>query len=299
MNITNKIKVSKGEKIFQIINIILLVCLSLTIILPFLNILALSFNDGKDAAMGGVYFWPRKFSLDNYKEVFSDNSILQGYKITILRTVIGTVSSVFLTATAAFALKCKTLPGRKFFTLALTFTMLFGGGVIPYYMVIKGVGLRNSFWVYIIPSLYSAWNIIMMRTFFQSIPESLEEAATIDGCGYWGIFFKVILPLSKPVIAVVTLFNAVGHWNDWFTGAFYVVDKALYPVQTILQQILTNNQQMQNITSANAIQSAANTVTGDSMKMAMVMVTSIPVMCIYPFIQKYFATGVMIGAVKE
>lgn len=301
MSKLNKSKTSPVESFFYILNVVLLILLSLSIILPFLNVLALSFNGGKDAAMGGVYFWPRAFTLANYKEVFSDNSIINGYKITLTRTILGTTLSVFLTAMAGYALKCKTLPGRKIIMLAIVFTMLFGGGVIPYYMLIKAVGLRNNFWVFVIPSLYSAWNIVLMRSFFESIPISLEESAKLDGCGYFGIFFKIILPLSKPVISVVALFVAVGHWNDWFTGAFYITNKDLLPVQTLLQQMLVNQQKLTTLitNTPQSISAARNLVTGDSLKMATVMVTTLPIMCVYPFIQKYFAKGVMIGAIKE
>jgi len=293
-------KETSTEKFFHILIIVLLLALSLSIIFPFLNIIALSFNGGKDAAKGGIYFWPRAFTLDNYKEVFSDNSIINAYKITISRTVIGTALSLFFTAMAAYALKCKTLPGRKFIMLMIVFTMLFSGGVIPYYMLIKAVHLKNNYLVYIIPGLYSAWNIIMMRTFFESIPNSLEESARLDGCGYFGTFFRIIIPLSKPVIAVVGLFCAVGHWNDWFTGAFYVTAKDLIPVSTLLQQMLSNQQKMSSLISNSpmAASRAKMLVTGDSLKMATVVVTTLPIMCVYPFIQKYFAKGAMIGAVK-
>lgn len=299
---TSKMKrLSRTEKVLHVIIILILALLSLSIVLPFLNILALSFNGGKDAARGGVYFWPRVFTLSNYKEVFFDSNIINGYKITLARTILGTMLSLFFTALAAYALKCKTLPGRKLFMMIIVFTMLFSGGIIPYYMLIKSIHLRDSFWVYILPSLYSAWNIILMRTFFESIPESLEEAAKIDGCSYFGIFFRIILPLSKPVIAVVGLFYAVAQWNDWFTGAFFVTSKDLYPVQTILQHMLVQAQEMSSVVS-NApagMQSARKQVTSDSLKMATVMVTTVPIMCVYPFIQKYFSKGVMIGAIKE
>ena len=265
-----------------------------------MHILALSFNGGKDTAMGGVYFWPRAFTLNNYKEVFSDNRIINGYKITLARTILGTFLSVLLTAMAAFALKSKTLPGRNFITFMIFFTTLFGGGVIPYYMLLKELHLRNTFWVYVIPSLYSAWNIIMMRTFFDSLGTELEESAKLDGCGYFRIFFQIILPLSKPVVSVIALFNGVGHWNDWFTGAFYVTDRNLQPVQTVLQEMLTNQQKLKSlmINSYQSAMSAKTLVTGDSLKMATVMVTTVPIMCVYPFIQKYFTKGVMIGAIK-
>jgi len=294
------IKESPVEKFAYWIIILLLALFSLSIVLPFLHILALSFNGGKDTAMGGVYFWPRSFTLNNYKEVFSDNRIINGYKITLARTILGTFLSVLLTAMASFALKIKTLPGRNFITFMIFFTTLFGGGLIPYYMLLKALHLRNTFWVYILPGLYSAWNIIMMRTFFDTLGTELEESAKLDGCGYFRIFFQIILPLSKPVVSVIALFNGVDHWNDWFTGAFYVQDRNLQPVQTVLQEMLTNQQKLKSL-MMNSYQSAItarNLVTGDSLKMATVMVTTVPIMCVYPFIQKYFTKGVMIGAIK-
>lgn len=288
------------SQLFNAINVLLLGLLSLSIVLPLLNILVLSFNGGKDTAMGGVYFWPRAFTLNNFIEVFSDNRIINGYLITIARTVLGTAASVLLTAMAAFALKKKDLPGRTPALFLIFFTMLFSGGIIPNYMLIKGIGLKNNFLVYIIPGLYSAWNIIIMRTFFEGISVSLEESATIDGAGYFRIFLQIILPLSKPVIAVIALFVGVGHWNDWYSGAFYVQDAALKPVSTILQEMLTQQMKLKNlITNSNmSAITAQRMVTGDSLKMATVVVTMAPIMAVYPFIQKYFAKGVMIGAVK-
>ncbi len=289
-----------SSRVFQALNAVLLGLLSFSIVLPLMNILALSFNGGRDAAMGGVYFWPRAFTLNNYVEVFSDNRILNGYVITLGRTLIGTFLSVVLTAMAAFALKKKDLPGRSAMLFLIFFTMLFSGGIIPNYMLIKAVGLKNTFAVFIVPGLYSAWNIILMRTFFEGLGDSLEESANIDGAGWFRIFYQIILPLSKPVLAVVALFNGVGHWNDWFTGAFYVQDANLKPVSTILQEMLTQQMKLKNlITGANmSAITAQRQVTGDSLKMATVVVTMVPIMMVYPFIQKYFAKGVMIGAVK-
>ncbi len=292
---------SSFRRIFYVLNIVLLTLLSLSILLPILNIVALSFNGGKDAAMGGVYFWPRAFTLDNYKAVFSDNRIITGYKVTIMRTVIGTASSVFLTAMAAYALKRKSLPGRRLITFLIFFTMLFSGGTIPYYMVLRNTGLLNTFWVYVIPSLYSTWNIIMIRTFFEGISISLEESAKLDGCNDFTVFMRIILPLSKPVIAVIALFNGVAHWNDWFTGAYFVTNADLHPVQTILQEMLTTQSKLKELMSNSyeAVQFAKRVVTGESLKMATIVVSTLPIIMVYPFIQKYFAKGVMIGAVKE
>jgi putative aldouronate transport system permease protein len=294
-----KIKTSLWEKTLQAIIYIILIALCLIILLPCINVLALSFNDGKDAAKGGIYFWTRIFTLDNYKEVFSDGSIMKAYTITIARTAIGTLASLFITSLAAFSLKNPGLPGRKLITILITFTMLFSGGMIPTYIQFNKLHLLNSFWVYIVPSLVSVTYLLMMRTFFESVPDSLEESAKLDGCGYFKIYAKIMMPLSKPVIAVISLYTAVNHWNDWFSGAFYMKSSEMWPVQTVLQQMLSRAMASQQITTAaQAIAHNANTVTSDSLKMAAVVVTTVPILCVYPFAQKYFAKGAMIGAVK-
>lgn len=296
----SKIKTSLSEKMIQLIIDCLLIGLCLLILLPCINVLVLSFNEGTDAAKGGIYFWPRVFSLANYKEVFADGSIMKAYKITIARTVIGTAASLLVTSLAAYALKEAKLPFRKIITILITFTMLFSGGMIPTYIQYNKLHLLNSFWVYVVPSLVSVTYLLMMRTFFESVPESLEESAKLDGCGYFKIYTKIMLPLSKPVIAVVGLYTAVNHWNDWFSGAFYMKSSVLWPVQTVLQQMLSRAMASQQaVTSVSqAIAHNTNTVTSDSLKMAAVVVTTIPILCVYPFVQKYFAQGAMIGAVK-
>jgi putative aldouronate transport system permease protein len=282
------------------VNYLLVTLFILSIILPFANVIALSFNNGQDAARGGVTFWPRQFSLDNYRDVFQDPDLLSSYKITILRVVLGTVSSVLLTAMAAYALKFRTLPGRRLYSFMILFTMLFSGGIVPYYMLLKDIHLTNTFWVYIIPWFYSAWNILLMRTFFMGIPESLEESAMIDGANHLRIFFSLVLPLSKPIIAVIALFNGVAHWNDWFTGAFYVSDKELHPLQTVLRAMLMSAEAMRRrmVIIYTQQQGALLSVTTESLKMATIVVATVPIVCIYPFIQKYFVQGVMIGSIK-
>ncbi len=298
--VNNKIKMGTGERILQVLIIVLVTLFSLCILLPCLNILSLSFNDGADAAKGGVYFWPRVFTLDNFAEVFKDGSIVRAYGITISRTVLGTLLSLILMTVSAYVLKIKTLPGRNFFTLAIAFTMLFSGGLIPTYIQYNKLNLLNHFWVYIFPGAISAYYLIMIRTFFDTIPESLEESAQIDGCGYFGIYTRVILPLSKPIIAVIGLYCAVNHWNDWFSGAFYMNSSKLWPVQTVLQQMLNKAMASteENTSIGQLIAQNANTVTSDSLKMAAVIITMLPILCVYPFIQKYFTKGVMIGAIK-
>ncbi|BBI30861.1 carbohydrate ABC transporter permease [Cohnella abietis] len=297
-------KISTGEKVTRIVIYVTIILLCLSIILPLLNIFALSFNSGKDAERGGIYFWPRIWSIENYKEVFTSSNIVNAFGISMFRTIVGTVASVFLTAMAAYALKSRTMPGVRIITMLLFFTMLFSGGIIPYYMLLKDLHLTNTIWVYIVPGLYSAWNIIIMRTFFQEISPSLEESARIDGYNDFSIFMRIIMPLSRPVVAVIALFNAVEHWNDWFTGAFYVRESRLRPLSTLLQEMLTRADALRN-----TLEQTAGTkqyemldkiqVTGNSLKMATIIIVVAPIILIYPFIQKYFAKGVMIGSVKE
>ena len=280
VNRRSKIKSGRSEQVIQVLIYCVVIGLCLAIILPCLNIAALSFNDGKDAAKGGIYFWPRMFTLDNYKQVFKDGTITKAYMITIARTVIGTAASLTVTSFAAYALKEKELPGRKILTMLITFTMLFGGGMIPTYIQYNKLGLVDHFSVYVVPGLVSV--------------------TYLDGCGYFGIFTRIVLPLSKPVIAVVGLYTAVNHWNDWFSGAFYMRSSRLWPVQTVLQQMLTRAMANKEVTSvAQAIAQNTNSVTSDSLKMAAVIITTVPILCVYPFAQKYFTKGAMIGAVKE
>ena len=297
---TNKIKTNPIDRAVQVLIYIIVIALCLAILLPCINVLALAFNDGADAARGGIWFWPREFTLDNFKEVFKDGSITTAYGFTIARTVIGTFLSLMVTTLAGYALKQQDLPGRTIITMLITFTMLFGGGMIPTYIQYKNLHLLNSFWVYVVPSLVSVTYLLMIRTFFEGIPDSLEESAKLDGCGFFGIYTRIMLPLSKPVIAVVGLYTAVNHWNDWFAGAFYMNDTKLWPVQTVLQNMLTKAMSAQQEVTSVAQALAHNTasVTSDSLKMAAVVVTTVPILCVYPFVQKYFAKGAMIGAVK-
>lgn len=295
------IRATTGERVFHCVNYLLILLFCAMVILPFLNILALSFNSGADAAKGGVLFWPREFSLENYKYIFQDQKFLNSYKITILRTVLGTVVSVLFTAMAAFAIKKTNLPGRKWINKFIIFTMLFSGGIIPTYMLLKSLHLLNSFWVYIFNgSLVAAWDIMIMRTFFEGISPSIEESAKIDGCNDLQVFFHIILPMSKPVVAVIALFKAVYHWNDWFSGAYYVKDVNLRPVQTLLQEMLTLQNNLADLNMSSSMEALMDrTITGESLKMATIIISILPIICVYPFIQKYFVKGLMLGSVKE
>jgi len=290
----------RSERLLQVVTYFCVILLSLMIILPCLNILALSFNDGRDASRGGVSFWPRVISLENYIEVFKDGKVMQAYRITLARTIAGTVLKLVFTAMAAYALKFKLLPLRRSINFFITFTMLFSGGIIPAYILYARLNLINNFWVYVLPRLVDVIHLMMIRTAFEAIPESLEESAKLDGCGYFRSFVQIILPLSKAVIAVVALFTAVSHWNDWFDGAFYMTSDREWPVATVLQQMLNRVASLSKETTnlSALLAREARAVTSDSLKMATVVISIVPILCIYPFVQKYFTKGVMIGAVK-
>ena len=300
-HINNKVRQSLGDRVVGVIPYVVVTTLCLLILLPYLNVFALSFNDGQDAARGGVYFWPRVWTLDNYRQVFKDGSIIRAYRITLARTIIGTLMSLTVTVLAAFALNQTELPFRGVITFMFTFTMLFGGGTIPTYIQYNELGLLDTFWVYVIPPLVSVTYLIMIRAYFDGLPYGLQEAAKLDGCGYFGVLLRIMLPLSKPILAVVGLYTAVNHWNDWFAGAFYMTSDKLWPVQTVLQQMLSRAMSTQQDVSQNinaAIAANQRAVTTDSLKMAAVVITTVPILCVYPFVQKYFAKGTLVGAIK-
>lgn len=296
-------KTSLRDKTAQVIIIVLLSLLCVSVIYPFLYMLAVSLNVGSDAAKGGVYLWPREFTLYNYEIVLGNVVIRHAYLITIARTVLGTLIGLAVTLLMAFGISYRLLPFRKQILAYVLITMLFSGGLIPLYIQLNNLSLLNSFWVYIIPSAFSAWNMFVMMKFIQGIPEALIESAEIDGANPLRILFAVVLPLSKPMLAAIGLFTAVGHWNDWFAGAFYVSDQNLIPVQTFLQQLLSA-QDISTVLGSNNNQEALargtmlSNVTLMSIKMATVMVSAIPILCVYPFLQKYFVKGVLIGSVK-
>ena len=300
------VRSSLSDKISQLVIDIIIILFTLTILVPCLYILALAFNEGKDAMRGGIWIWPRVWTLDNFKEVFKDSSFFNGFKISVARTVVGTLLHLIVTFTMSYAVVPKDLPGRGLVFKLLTFCMLTGVGTVPTYIVYHSYGLIDTFWVFILPGLMSITHLMMMRSFLEGIPDSLRESAQLDGCSYFGIMWRIMLPLSKPVIAVVALYSACGHWNDWFTGAFYTTSKKLWPAQTVLQMMLDRSKamselsldQLENMSVEQLQNMVQNTVTSDSLKMAAVIVTTVPILVVYPFIQKYFAQGVMMGALK-
>ncbi|GIO84484.1 sugar ABC transporter permease [Paenibacillus faecis] len=294
---------SLGDRIMVTFIYMFLILLSVSTLYPFLNAIVISLNEGLDTSKGGITLWPREFTWENYSVVFQDERLMSGFFVSVLRTVIGTVTAILATAIFSYGMSRRELMGRKYYMIICIITMYFGGGLIPTFLLIRELGLMNSFWVYIIPSLISVWNMIIFRTFFQGLPAGLEESAKIDGCGNWGTLFRVVLPLSGPVIATLALFTAVGHWNEWFLASIYISDEKLLPIQTILKQILASNIVSEQTASMDAAALAhlqkAKTITSKSLSMATMMVATLPIVLVYPFVQKYFVKGVLVGSLKE
>lgn len=291
-----------GERILRSANIIILVLFGLSTLYPFIYFTVLSLNDGYDALKGGIYFWPRVFTLANYEKCFRDKLIFNAYSITLFRTVVGTLIGTFVCSMLAFALIKKKLPGRTPILFYFFFTTIFSGGMIPYYILLRQLHLTSTIWVYVITQLYSFYFVIILRTYFETIPDSISESAVIDGCSDVRIFFQMYLPLSGPVLATILLFFGVAHWNDWFTGTYYVQNKKLFPAATMLQNILVESTFESTGSDSSKVNTSiamvsANT-TPESLKMAFVVVMTLPIIFVYPFLQKYFIKGVMIGAVK-
>ncbi|QHW35158.1 carbohydrate ABC transporter permease [Paenibacillus rhizovicinus] len=270
-----------------------MILLCLFMLYPVWYVLVNSLNDGSDALRGGIYFWPRMFSLQSYRVVLEDQSILRALWITVAKTVVGTLTHVFFTAMVAYAYSRKELIGRRIYMYLGTFTLFFSGGLIPYYLLIRDLHLLDSFLVYIIPALFSFFNLIIFLSFFREIPEGLEEAAKLDGANDLKIFIRIIIPVSMPVIATIALFTGVSQWNDYFTGVIFINDPSLQPVQTFLYRIVSESGSTQ-------LQSGSinRTVTMQSIKLATMVVTTLPIVLVYPFLQKYFVKGFMIGSIK-
>ncbi|PZD94564.1 carbohydrate ABC transporter permease [Paenibacillus sambharensis] len=297
------LKLSFGDRVMHVTIYILLALLAFTTFYPFWNAVVISLNSGMDTAQGGITFWPRSFTFENYAVVLNDSRLVNSFFISVLRTVVGTFASIMVTAIFAYGISKKELMGRKFYMVLCIITMYFSGGLIPSYLLIRELGLMNSFWVFVIPSLVSVWNMIIFRTFFLGLPAGLEESAKMDGCGSWGIFFRIVLPLSGPVVATLALFTAVYHWNDWFLPSIYITNEQLLPIQTMLKQILNSNimsEQMSQLDSAAQGQMAKmRSVTTKSLSMATMVVATLPIIMVYPFVQKYFVKGVLVGSLKE
>ena len=295
----SQIKPSKGYRIFYVCNVIFLALFGFATFYPFWYVLIASLNTGRDFMRGGVWLFPREFTFENYVLAFQDKQIFTALEISVFRTVVGVLLGLVMTSMVAYAMVVKTLPGRQFFNFFWYFTTIFGGGMIPFYMLLRTLGLNTSIWLYVIPSIYGFYNFILLRTNFASIPYELRESAQIDGAGELRIFATIYLPLSKAILATVALFIGVGQWNDWFTGAYYQARANLYPAATLLQKILAEATATANIKAGQeSAAMAVTSYTSQSLQMAFVMILTMPIVVVYPFLQKYFVKGTMVGAVK-
>ena len=292
-------KASLGEKTFNVVNVFILALITFATLYPFWYVLVISLNNNAVASYLDVYFWPKAFTLANYKVIFSTSLLVSGYKITILRTVIGTVISVIGNAAMAYVLVKKQLMGRKVLISLVLITLYFSGGIIPLYILLRNLHLINTFPVLIIPYLFTAWYIILMKTYFSQLPESLDESARIDGANDIVIFFRIIMPISMPIISTISLFCAVGYWNDWFAGDMYLSDQNLFPIQTILMKILNEMKGDEILRrSSSGVVDSNHMPSLEAVKNASIIVTIIPIILVYPFLQKYFIKGIMIGSIK-
>jgi putative aldouronate transport system permease protein len=285
---------------FDIILAVFMVIVAIVTVYPFLNVLAISLNDATDTVKGGIHILPREFTLQNYKEIFEGSSKLpQGLLISILRTVIGTFTGVLASAMVAYTLSRREFVFNKIITIIFVLTMYIGGGLIPEYMVVKGLGLVNNFAVYILPGLIGTFNVIVIRSFIDGLPPALNESAMIDGANDFVIFTKIVLPLCLPVIATVALFIAVGQWNSWFDTYLYARSSdGLTTLQYELMKVMGNATGSAKVDPNNPVLQAAS-INPESIKMAITMVATVPILLVYPFVQKYFVTGMTLGAVKS
>ncbi|MFB9277367.1 carbohydrate ABC transporter permease [Cohnella cellulosilytica] len=288
---------TRGEMLFDRANVIAMLVICFVTLYPIWYVLVNSFNDGTDAMTGGLIYWiPRKFSLENYQIVFSNAGIMTAMGITVAKTLIGTVIHVFFTAMVAYALSRKELMFRKLYMVMGTITLFFSAPLIPNYLWLRDLGLLDTFGVYIYPAMFSFFDLIIFLTFFREIPEGLEEAAKIDGANDFSIFVRIVLPVSLPVVATIALFHGVWQWNDYFVGVLYTNSDQLQPIQTFLYRVIAQSSSNQIV---GATGGAINrTVTSQSIKLATMIITTVPIIVAYPFLQRYFVKGLMIGSLK-
>jgi putative aldouronate transport system permease protein len=297
-----RVRLSLGDRVFDAVNYTLLCLLMVVTLYPFLNTLAVSFNDATDSLRGGIYLWPREWTLENYKFVFEEASIFQATLISVLRTVIGTVLTVFCSAMVAYTISRPEYVLRKFVTIAFVLTLYINGGLIPTYLLVRDLGLIGSFWVYVWPGLIGAFNLIVIRSFIENLPDNILESARIDGAGEFRTFVSIVLPLCTPVLATVALFTGVWQWNSWFDVFLYnsryeSLSTLQYELQKILQFSNASNRSVDF--QGAAAQQGISQVTPYAIRATMTIVASAPIIMVYPFLQKYFVKGLTVGGVKE
>ena len=293
-----KIKNPMEDRILYFVVYTVIILFLLVILYPIIFIISASFSEGSEVQLGRVYLWPVKPTLEGYRAVFSHRNIMTGYRNTILYTLGGTLINVVVTVLCAYPLSRRDMPMRGFFVFLFVFTMFFGGGLIPTYLLVNSLGMVNTFWALLIPGAMSVYNMIITRTFFQNgVPHELLEASQIDGCSDARYFFSILLPLSQAVISVISLYYAVAHWNSYFSALIYIRDKQLQPLQLILRSILLSTRvSLNEFEDPDLLEGKIGL--DFLVKFALIVVSSAPIMCLYPFVQKFFAKGVMLGSVK-
>jgi len=286
-----------GEAVFDGVNVLLMLVICFLTIYPVWYVLVNSLNNGQDAMRGGIYWLPRVFTWDNYAAVIDNPGIVTAMGVTIAKTLVGTVLHVFFTAMVAYAFSRRELIGRNLYMILGTITMIFNGGLIPTFLLIRDLHLLDNFFVYIIPAMFSFFDLIIFVSFFRELPQGLEEAAKIDGANDLVLFLRVVIPVSLPVVATIALFHGVWQWNDYFAGVIYITQNTeLQPIQTFLYRVVAQNDTSQMVTSAAG--GITKSVTSNSVKMATMVVTTLPIVLAYPFLQRYFVKGLMIGSIK-
>lgn len=288
----NKIRQSLGSRVFDVVNVTLLVLLAFSTLYPFWDTLVVSVSSLRSYLSTNIHLWPSEWSFEGYAYMLSNAELWSSYANTIFITVVGTLLNMVITIMTAYVLSKKELKGHRVLTFLAVFTMMFSGGIIPTYMIVKDVGLMNSLWSMILPTAINTSSMIILRNFFMDMPKALEEAAMLDGCTEVGVLFRVVIPNSKASIMTVALLYAVDHWNDFFNAILYITDRPKWPLQLFLRSMLFETE------AAYSSGGQSLFLLGQPMKMAAVMMSIIPIMCMYPFFQKYFSKGVMVGAVK-
>ncbi|GGI46399.1 sugar ABC transporter permease [Paenibacillus marchantiophytorum] len=292
------VKQSFGDKMFVFIVHALLILVLITVLYPLVFVLIASISDPGKVVNGEIWLWPEGITFHGYEKVFRNKDILTGYANTILYTLLGTCVNLIMTICAAYPLSRKELYGRSFVTALFVFTLFFSGGLIPTYLLVKKLGMVNTMWALIIPNAVAVWNIIIMRTFFQqSIPGEIQESAQIDGCNNLQILLRIVLPLALPILAVMTLFYSVAHWNSYFNALIYLTGREKYPLQLVLREILIQSN-MKDMVASGEESLAKSVMEAESIKYAVVIIANLPVLMMYPFLQRYFTKGLTIGAVK-
>lgn len=299
---TVKTRSTDPDKVFDVINKVMIVLFVLIVLYPLIYIVSASVSDPYYVNSGQMWLFPKGFTLEGYRRIFQSKELLIGYRNTIVYTLLGTFINLAVTLPAAYALSRTDLAGRNIIMGLFVFTMFFDGGLIPVYMLVRDLGMINTIWSMVLPAAASTWNIIVTMTFFRmNIPQSLEEAAEIDGASHIRIFFQLILPLSAPIIAVMALFYGVGHWNQYFGALIYLQDRALWPLQLFLREILIQQKMMTELMQQRGVVEALqeHARIADIIKYAVMIVSSAPLLIVYPFLQRFFVKGIMIGSIKE